>query len=347
MTNTHQIYIIENPDETTWETFVAHHPFGNILQSAAWGHFKARWGWTPVRLLVYQGDQPVAGAQVLMRTLPLGRKLLYVPRGPVVSPDHTEALTVLLEELHRLARAHRAAFVTLEPNWPISAEEAARLLAPAGFRPGARSIQPRATLVVDLRPPLEEILAHMKQKWRYNIRLSDRKGVTVRLGNEKDFEVFHALMEETGRRDGFAVRPMAYYRDAWQAFQPDRSALLIAEYRQVPLAALLVFRCGPVAYYLYGASSSRERQRMPNHALQWAAMQWAKAQGCERYDLWGIPAAALQNPSVERSGGLWGVYRFKRGFGGAAITYPGAFDAVYSVPVYTAYRLLATMRRGE
>ncbi len=341
--------VVEEPDVATWELFVASHPYGSLLQSAAWGTFKARWGWQPRRLLVCDGERPVAGVQVLFRPLPLGKALAYVPRGPVAAPDQHEALACLWAALHQLARHKGTAFLTVEPNWPMSPEEGVRVLGPVGFRPGARHVQPRATLVVDLRPPLDEILARMKQKWRYNIRLSARKGVEVRVGGEADFHLFYALMVETGQRDQFAVRPLNYYRDAWQAFQPDRSALLIAEYQGIPLAGLLVFRCGPVAYYLYGASSNRERQRMPNHALQWAAMQWAKGHGCERYDLWGIPAEAVQGGSVnpQRTGGLWGVYRFKRGFGGHPVRYPGVFDAVYNPLVYVAYRVLSRPKRGR
>ncbi len=339
------LWVDQQPNEAAWEEFVGSHPRGNLLQSTAWGDFKARWGWRPHRFLVHRGGEPVAGAQVLLRPLPLGHAVAYVPRGPVAEPHDDEALASLWHALHEWARSRRVAWLTVEPNWPLPPEAVAPKLATAGFRPAVRHVQPRATLVVDLRPELEEILARMKQKWRYNIRLSGRKGVKVRAGGEGDFEAFYKLMRETGHRDGFAVRPLAYYRDAWHAFQPGRSVLLLAEYGGDVLAGLLVFRHGRTAYYLYGASSRQERHRMPNHALQWAAIRWAKEQGCQVYDLWGIPQEAAAGQQ-DGHGGLWGVYRFKRGFGGRPVLYPGAFDAVYAPLLYALYRLLQRRRRA-
>ncbi|MDQ7028682.1 MAG: peptidoglycan bridge formation glycyltransferase FemA/FemB family protein [Ardenticatenia bacterium] len=338
------LWIDGQPEEQVWDEFVAAHPYGNLLQGAAWAAFKARWGWSAHRLLVRRGAHPVAGVQVFLRALPLGHTVAYVPRGPVAAPHDEDALSLLWPALHRWARSRRAVWLTVEPNWPLPPEAVAPRLRAAGFRPAIRHVQPRATLLVDLRPSPEEILARMKQKWRYNIRLSHRKGVRVRLGQQEDFGAFYALMQETGHRDGFPVRPHAYYRDAWQAFQPAHSALLLAEHGDDLLAALLIFRHGQRAYYLYGASTRRERHRMPNHALQWAAMQWAKEQGCQVYDLWGIPPEAATGHG-DGHGGLWGVYRFKRGFGGCPVVYPGAFDAVYIPPLYTLYRLLQRRRR--
>lgn len=332
--------------DTAWDTFAAAHADGNILQSSAWARFKRQWGWDVRRLLWPNPTSPRAGAQVLVKRMPLGFSMLYVPRGPLVATDDAEALHAIFAALHTLARAERALVLTIEPPWVMSREVAAALLQPYGFRPGVADVQPRATILLDLRPSLDDILAQMKQKWRYNIRLSARKGVQVREGGEDDFPIYDALMRETGARDGFGVRPLAYYRDAWRAFQPDQSRLFIAEYEGEPLAALLAFRFGRVGYYLYGASSSRERNRMPNHALQWAAIQWAKASGCEWYDFWGIPPDAPDDGNVEtwKEGGLWSVYRFKHGFGGQVVKYPGAFDAVYNRAAYWLYR---RMRGGE
>ncbi len=328
--------------DTVWDAFAAAHPEANILQSSAWARFKHRWGWEVRRLLWPNAEAPRAGVQVLVKRLPLGFSMLYVPRGPLVSADDNVALHAIFGALHALARAERALVLTVEPPWVMPREQAAALLHPFGFRPGIADVQPRATIVLDIRPSLDEILAQMKQKWRYNIRLSVRKGVQVREGGEADFAIYDALMRETGERDGFGVRPMAYYRDAWRAFQPDRSRLFIAEYEGEPLAALLAFHFGRVGYYLYGASSSRERNRMPNHALQWAAIQWAKANGCEWYDFWGIPPDVPDDGAVETwgEGGLWGVFRFKQGFGGQIVKYPGAFDAVYNRAAYWLYTRL-------
>jgi lipid II:glycine glycyltransferase (peptidoglycan interpeptide bridge formation enzyme) len=103
----------------------------------------------------------------------------------------------------------------------------------------------------------------------------------------------------------------------------------------------MVFARGPRAWYFYGASNDEERNRMPTYLLQWEAMRWAKARGCEEYDLWGVPdvdEATLEADFANRSDGLWGVYRFKRGFGGTLSRSVGAWDRSYLPLAYPLYR---------
>jgi lipid II:glycine glycyltransferase (peptidoglycan interpeptide bridge formation enzyme) len=203
------------------------------------------------------------------------------------------------------------------------------------------------TIVVDLSGSEEEILARMKQKTRYNIRLATRKGVTVRPWN--DLDGFHRMMQVTGARDGFGVHSPDYYRRAWEIFHPAGMAeLLLAEYQGQPLAALMVFGRGKRAWYLYGASTNEERNRMPTYLLQWEAMRWAKTRGCETYDLWGVPDAPPERLEAEfttQRGGLWGVYRFKRGFGGQVHRAQPAHDRIFHPLMGWAYRLWLTQRR--
>ncbi len=321
-------------DYTAWNTFLQDHPEAHILQTAEWGQLKAAFGWETAHVLT-----PSAGAQVLFRRLPLGLRLAYLPKGPVGQPD-----AAFWAQLDALCRRRRAVFLKIEPDaWE---DETPSL--PPGFRPSPHHIQPPRTIVVDLSAPEDEILARMKQKTRYNIRLAARKGVTVRPWD--DLDGFHALMQVTGGRDGFGVHSAAYYRRAWELFQPRGLAeLLVAEYENRPLAALMVFARGRRAWYLYGASSSAERNRMPTYLLQWEAMRWAKTRGCTEYDLWGVPdasAEALEAAFKTRRDGLWGVYRFKRGFGGTVRRAASARDRVYRPALYAAYRLWLARRGG-
>jgi len=330
-----------------WDAFVADQRWGNFLQTAAWGRFKEQWGWRAKRIAVEHRGRFVAGAQVLFRPLPLERSVAYVPRGPVAPPDDPVLLRALLEEVHLMARAARALLLTVEPNWALSTEGEA-CLRRLGFRQGAEAMQVGATLMLDVRPPEEDLLKQMHPKWRYNIRLSARKGVAVREGVAQDFPTFERLMRITAERNKFDIRACGYYESAWRAFGDD-ARLLIAEYGGKPLAAIIVVRVGKTATYLYGASSSEERHRMPNHALQWAAIRWAKRSGCERYDLWGIPSDVPADGSVEEygEGGLWGVYHFKRGFGGRVVKYPAAYDFPYSRLGYLAYKQYQARHRGR
>jgi lipid II:glycine glycyltransferase (peptidoglycan interpeptide bridge formation enzyme) len=183
------------------------------------------------------------------------------------------------------------------------------------------------------------MLARMKPKTRYNLRLAQKKGVTVRAWD--DIESFHKMMLVTGGRDGFGVHSLEYYRRAHELFHPKGMCeILVAEYEGKPLAALFVARSGTRAYYLYGASTDEERNRMPAYLLQWEAMKWAKARSCEEYDLWGVPdedEATLEANFEKRRDGLWGVYRFKRGFGGELKRAAQALDRVYNPLLYRMY----------
>lgn len=283
----------------------------------------------------------IAGAQILFRPLPLRlASVAYIPKGPMVNWDDGDQVAALWQAVDRLARAHRAAFLKIEPDVEESAAWRGRLER-MGFRPSLQTLQPPRTIYVDIAPEEAAILAAMKPKTRYNIGLAQRKGVSVREGREADLPLFHQLMAETARRDRFAIHSPDYYTLAYRLFVPTgRAALLIAEYAGEPLAALMVFALGQRAWYFYGASSDRHRNRMPTYLLQWEAIRWAKARGCTLYDLWGVPdedEGVLEAQFSERSDGLWGVYRFKRGFGGRLVRSVGAWDRVYNAPLYWLY----------
>ena len=275
----------------TWDAFTARSPQGHILQSWTWGDFKARFGWPePVRLAVIEDGRLLAGAQVLFRPLPAGFwTTAYVPKGPLLSPEKRDASSALLAAIHDTCRRRRAVSLKVEPDWEDT-PAAHAWWRENGFRASSQTVQPRRTVIVSLRPDEASILAQMKSKTRYNVRLASRKGVAVRLGTAADLPGFYALLKVTSARDGFGIHTERYYAEVWRAFaERGSAALFIAEYQGRSLGALMAFAWGRRAWYMYGASSDEERQRMPNHLLQWEAMRWAKALDCEAYDLWGIP----------------------------------------------------------
>lgn len=318
----------EDPD---WDDAVRAAPFGHFLQTASWGRVRAGQGWSVLRLAARSGGSALPVAQVLVRTTPLGA-LAYVPRGPVCGPGDARWPWALARLRERLAPTCLAA--RIEPNWPDGAE-AGDAIARAGLVRVA-PVQPRSTVRVDLTDDESRILGRMKQKWRYNVRLAERRGIRVRLGDERDLATFERLMDVTAERDAFPRRASGYYTDVWRHLG-DAARLYVAAVEGADVAAILVVHCGATATYLYGASSDRERQRMPNHALQWAAMRDARRSGCAWYDLWGVPdevgravAGGGQPEDAEvGEGGLWGVWGFKRGFGGEVWRSAGAADAVY------------------
>jgi lipid II:glycine glycyltransferase (peptidoglycan interpeptide bridge formation enzyme) len=309
---------------------VHNHPEAHLLQSAAWGELKSSFGWHVERV---QNNN--SGAQILFRALPLGLSIAYIPKGPL-----GPWLPELLPEIDKICRSHNAILLKIEPDHDELADQT-QSLREFGFHLSAHSIQPRRTLVVDLQGTEEEILSRMNQKTRYNVRLAGRKAVHVRPW--RDFGLLAQMMKETGERDSFGVHSGEYYQRAFELFDKDNAVeLLVAEFENVPLAAAMVFATGTRSWYLYGASTRQERNRMPTYLLQWEAMLWAREQGCQEYDLWGVPDFSLDELEANfqtSRGELWGVYRFKRGFGGKLRRSTGAWDRPYQKLLYALYRL--------
>lgn len=336
-------------EDAEWDAFVAAHPHGSILQTTQWARLKSHFGWQSNRAWLKQDGRLVAGAQVLVRSAALGLlKVAYVPHGPLVDWSNEEQVNVAFNQIDFSAYKLGAGMLKMEPLlWQsdMAPGEWEAICQREGSIPHSDTIQPPRTVMVDLRPSEEEILAAMKSKTRYNIRLAEKKGVAVRLGTAEDVPIFNRLIQTTGRRNEFGVHEPAYYQTAYELFSPDGVGLFIAEYEGTPLAAIMVFVHGTQAAYLYGASSDAERQRMPTYAVQWAAMRWAREKGCTSYDMWGVPdepEETLENQFQERNDGLWGVYRFKRGFGGEVVRTVGTADRIYNKLVYRLYQ----WRRG-
>jgi len=326
---------VSSVEPDAWDDFVVAHPHSHVLQTSPWGALKATFDWSATQVAVTQDDDLVAGAQVLYRSLPAGvGRLAYVPKGPLVNWDDEEQVQALLSALDQEAQSEGAVALSIEPNLPDEPRHRERLRE-LGFQPAPfDAIQPRRTLVVDITPDEDDILMAMKSKTRYNIRLAGRKGVTVREAGEEGVATFNDILSATAERGDFGIHPPAYYEAAYRLFVSRGWArLLLAEVEGETVAGLMVFAIPPRSWYFYGASSTAHREKMPTYLLQWEAIRWAKSIGCTSYDLWGVPdedRETLEDEFIERSDGLWGVYRFKRGFGGDLVRSVGAWDRVYA-----------------
>jgi len=333
-------------EDAEWDAFVTTHPQGSVLQTTHWARLKNRFGWTSHRVWLRREGKIVAGAQILFRAIAFRlAKFAYIPHGPLVDWDDEEQVAVLLNQIDLAAYERKAGILKMEPLvWQddISTERWQDICRRHQLKPDSDTLQPPQTMMVDLRPSSDEIMAAMKQKTRYNIRLALKKDVTVRQGTAADIPAFMRMMHITGQRDGFGVRAPEYYHAAFALFQEtNQVGLFLAELEKRPLAGVMAFKTGPTAYNLFSASNNEERNRMPNYAVQWAVMEWAKKQGCTQYDLWGVPDASfdeLEAQFTDRQDGLWGVYRFKRGFGGNIRRTVGAADRIYNNRLYKLYQ---------
>ncbi len=349
-------------DPTTWNQALLGLPSPHLLQTWTWGRIKEAHGWRPTRLLWHSAQgKPLAGAQILERSIGLAGfslTILYCPKGPVLDWEDRQLRRVVLRDLARIAAEREAVQLKMDPDVPLGrgvpgkqSEEPSSLgpsvqeeLREAGWRPSKEQIQFRNTMILDLVRSEEDILADMKQKTRYNVRLAGRRGVEIRVGGVEDLDLLYDMYAETSVRDGFVIRSREYYETAWGEFiEKGLAQPLIAEVNSEPVAALIPYRFGDRAWYLYGMSRDKHRKKMPNYLLQWEAIRWAKARGCSSYDLWGAP------DEFDRSDPLWGVYRFKRGFRATVLRTIGAWDYTPRPWLYHAYhrllpRLLAILR---
>lgn len=348
-------------DAEAWNAALATLPGPHILQTWEWAQFKAAYGWKPLPQLWHDEQGQVrAAAMVLKRSVPGGLSVLYVPRGPLVDWEDSAWRQRVVRDLQSLARKQRAIFIKMDPEiilgYGIPGENGAQPrseqvfeeLKSAGWRPSEEQIQFRNTVWLDLSGTEEDWLGRMKQKARYNLRLSQRKGVQVRIGGQTDLAPLYRMYAETSVRDGFVIRDETYYLSLWQTFmarglvQP-----LIAEVEGEMVAGIFLFTFAGRAWYLYGMSRQAHREKMPNYLLQWEAMRLAKTHGCTQYDLWGAPDV------FDESDSMWGVFRFKEGLGGQVVRTVGALDYPSRPLLYTLYtrvlpRLLDLMRsRGR
>lgn len=311
-------------EEHRWNQAVANAPTGHILQSYQWGELKERMGWRSYHLLRESRGGALGAALVLRRRLPLrGLSIMYVPKGPCFDPEDGETLRALLRALKDLAHAEGALFLKVDPDLTAEHSQALAILAEEGFQPSREQVQLRNTMIVDLRPSEKELVGHMNQSTRRNISLAQRNGVEVAQGGMEDLPLFYNLYRETAQRDGFILRSRGYYQHLWRIFlEGSMARAFFARWQGQVLAGCLVLHLGRKAWYLLGASSSQMRELRPNQLLQWEAMRWAKSVGAESYDMWGLPDV------LEPGQPMWGLYQFKKGFGGELRQWIGAYDYV-------------------
>lgn len=313
-----------------WDQFVIQHPSGHLLQSWGWGELKVNTGWDPLRFALWDTEQErmVATVSALRYSAPQeplrAGHFAYIPKGPVLDWLQPVQCNALFSQMKTLLRAQDVLTLRMElaqVAGMASSERIAEQVAALGFRP-ARAIQPIRTILLDLTYDEETLLARMKEKCRYNVRLAGRRGVIVRAAQSpEDVRAWYQLLQTTSEREQFGIHTLDYYLQAWHIFVPRNQArLLLAEYNGQLLAGIFVGLLGKQAIYLYGASSSEQRDLMPNHLLQWEAMRWAKQQGATQYDLWGLPATDNDDEAMA------GVNRFKRSWGGEVVSFMGAYE---------------------
>lgn len=330
-----------------WNAFVSASPVGHVMQSWEWGAFKTALGWEAERVALERDGQIVAGAQVLVRRLPfLPLSIAYIPKGPVADLTDRETVTALFDAIHSLARRRHALVLKIEPNAPDD-ERVHTMLRECSFQATPQTNQPRSTIVVDLSGGEAALWSNLRRTAKKLVRKARRAGVEVVEGGADDLDAFYAVLSVTARIKGFPIHDANFYRQAWRAFRPSGNVhLLLARYDGQVVAAKMILTFAGQSMHLWGGTSEQGRAVNASYLIQWEAIRWALQQGCRSCDLWGIPdqvgalLKAGQEVPPDRHGGLWGVYTFKRGFGGQVRYYVGAYDFPYRRGLYRLGRVL-------
>jgi peptidoglycan pentaglycine glycine transferase (the first glycine) len=314
-------------DPSSWNDFVSSVPHAHFQQSWEWGAFAPCLGGKAVRVAAVEGETVRGAMQIFVNPLSRTRRTqLYVPRGPALSTPAAEILGPLLDGARALGFEERALGLKIESNAPACHAEWEYNLRVLSLKPSYPPTQPRSSWLLDISADPDSILAGMKQKTRYNIRLGSKRGVEVREGSAADLEEFYALYRETAARDGFHIHPLPLYRNMFGLFwDSGRFCLLLARFHGKLIGAVTLLRFGATCWYLQGASSGEHRNLMATYVLQWEAIRWAREAGCTLYDFRAVPDI------LDEGQDMYGVYRFKEGFGGYHYT---------TLPTYvTPYRL--------
>lgn len=319
-----------------YEAFVQSHPKGNFAQSYLWGKQKPMWQWDAIA--VRGEDGAIRGSLAVMtRKVPgIGRTLMYGCRGPVCDLDDRETFSQLLDGAKALAKKYKSYVIKIDPDVPSSNTAFSSMLQSFGFRAkegvkNFEAIQPRYVFRLNVEGKTEEeLLANFHQKWRYNIRLAERKGVTVRICGKEMVPAFSELMLTTGVRDGFVTRKPEYFAAMLDNLGEHARLYMAFDPNDTPIAGTLAIHYGDKVWYLYGASSNEHRNLMPNYLLQWRMIQWAVETNCRIYDFRGVSG------DVSEDNPLYGLFRFKQGFGGDFTEFVGEMDLVLSPVIYWA-----------
>lgn len=354
-------------------------PFENqhFLQSSFWAEFKSHHGWKKYLFYIELKDSNffedgIYPLSVLVRSFKTIISLAYIPLAPelILKSNNfqfeelkekeitSEYLEIVKKSAHYIKNSiqNNILFLRFDPPLIYTDDENlnvkdsdrrdfAKLCRKMHLKKAANDIQPPDTVLLNLEPDAEKLLANMKSKWRYNIRLAEKKNVKIECHKEGGIDIFYKLYEETSKRDGIALHSKSYYQDLFETAEKMKAldssnpkiSMYIATFDNEPLAAIITLFSSKEAVYLYGASSNKHRNLMPAYLLQWTAIQDAKNYGCRTYDFYGIP------PTDDEHHPMYGLYRFKTGFGGRIVHRAGSIDVIFS-PLYSFYMLAEKLR---
>ena len=275
--------------------FLQNNPKTNFMQSPEWARVKTEWKNEFITVEDENGNIKGTMSIVLRKVPFINRHIMYAPRGFVCDVHDKETLKELTIKAQEIAKKYRAFIFRLDPDVLQSDEEFKKIITELGYKTKknikniGQVLQPKYVFRLNVKDKTEEeLLQSFESKTRYNIRLAGRKGVTVRQGTRDDLKIFYDIMKTTGSRDDFFIRPLSYFQKIYDEMGEKHARIYIAEFEGEPIAATMPIYYGNKVWYLYGGSSNKHRNLMPNYLIQWEMIKWAIEEKCDWYDFRGV-----------------------------------------------------------
>lgn len=331
--------ILTENDKKAYKEFLENNERCNFQQSIEWGKVKQAWK-NEIVLSKNENNEIVGAISVLIRKIPIFGNFMYVSRGPICDIHDEKVLKDLTNGLKELAKKYKAFTLKWEPDIKSDDLEFRKIAINLGFKikddakDFSEGIQPRYVFRLDLKGKTEEeIFAAFHQKTRYNVRLATKKGVVIKEGTREDLKDFHKIMEVTGKRDDFMIRPLSYFEKMYDELAPEHLKLMMAYTQEgEPISGIIDIIYGNKIWYLYGASSNEHRNLMPNYLLQWDMIKYSIEHKKEMYDFRGVVGV------VDESHPQYGLYRFKKGFGATFTEFIGEVYIPFKPLTYSIYK---------
>jgi len=330
--------LVDDSNKIRYKEFLEKHERCNFQQSLDWGKVKTFWK-NEVVLAEDSEGNIIGSISVLIRKIPVFGNIMYASRGPVCDVHDKNVLDQLTKGLKELSKKYNAFVLKIEPDVKSDDKEFRQIVEDLGYKikDDAKNfneeIQPRYVFRLNLKNQTEdEIFSGFHQKTRYNIRLATKKGVTIKEGTREDLKDFHKIMQITGERDKFMIRPLSYFEKMYDCLGPEHMKVLMAYYEDKPISGVIPIFYGNKTWYLYGASSNSYRNLMPNYLLQWEMIKMAIARKDDVYDFRGVSGVVDENHPQ------YGLYRFKQGFGATFTEFIGEVYMPFKQITYILYR---------
>ena len=331
--------ILADKDRQAYKEFLEKNDRCNFQQSIEWGKVKESW---KNEIIISRNDnnEIIGGMSILIRKIPVFGNTLYVSRGPICDAHDENVLKDLTDGLKELGKKYKAFTIKWEPDIKSDDIKFREIVTKLGFKikddakDFSEGIQPRYVFRLDIKDKTEEeVFAAFHSKTRYNVRLATKKGVEIREGTREDLKDFHKIMEITGKRDAFMIRPLAYFEKMYDELAPEHLKLMMAYYEGKPIYGIIDIIYGNKILYLYVASSNEHRNLMPNYLLQWEMIKYSIEKKKHMYDFRGVVGV------VDESHPQYGLYRFKKGFNAEFTEFLGEVYINRKPIVYKMYKI--------